>query len=249
MRRRLLTLLNGRSPSAVEKRHQNISSALKELGWPQIVGYKPLANFRRDVLLPKLVVQLNARPKLHALAARAIELPAVAPAVASYHSVEMPAPNKAKRIEQSRAPFLVCVDNGTKRDYLAQEARNLSLGAAGEEFVLEFENWRLTKHGRQDLARKIEHVSLKRGDGLGFDISSFELDGSPRCIEVKTTAYAGETPFFVSSNEFRYSCAYPERFHLYRVFGFRKSPKIYDLPGRVDEHCFLDAVTFSATFS
>ncbi len=71
-------------------------------------------------------------------------------------------------------------------DYLALEARNQSLGKAGEELVLRVEMDRLRREGASRLADRIEHVSHTRGDGLGYDVLSFESTGRERLIEVKT---------------------------------------------------------------
>jgi hypothetical protein len=88
-----------------------------------------------------------------------------------------------------------------RRNYLELEARNRSLGRAGEELVLEFEHQRLLRAGKRQLADRIEQVARTQGDGLGFEIHSFELDGRDRLIEVKTTRFGALTPFFASRNE------------------------------------------------
>ncbi len=44
--RNLQKLLNGRSNGAIERKHQNISAVLIELGYPYIDGYKPLPNYQ-----------------------------------------------------------------------------------------------------------------------------------------------------------------------------------------------------------
>ena len=41
--------------------------------------------------------------------------------------------------------------------------------------------------GRTDLAERIRWASHVDGDGGGYDILSFDTDGSDRLIEVKTT--------------------------------------------------------------
>ena len=38
------------------------------------------------------------------------------------------------------------------------------------------------------------------GDGAGYDILSFETDGTERFLEVKTTVGYERTPFFISPN-------------------------------------------------
>ncbi len=243
-RRELLLKLDRRSDASVEKRHQNISWAIRSLGYPHIVGYKPLPNFRHDRLFPELVYQLGNRPLLQQLAAQAIDRPAIAPVLKTFEGIEVAPPPKTHKVKEDSPSFVI--EHGMKRDYLSQEARNQALGSAGERFVLEFEKWRLTRLGRSDLSAQVVHASQVHGDGLGFDIQSYDANGETRFIEVKTTAYSGETPFFISSSELMFSNRNANRYHLYRVFTFRESPKFYDLHGRVENHCHLDPVTYSA---
>ena len=135
-----------------------------------------------------------------------------------------------------------------KRDYLEREARNRSLGRAGEDFAIQFERWRLIELGAGLLADRVEHVSETRGDGLGYDVLSFESDGTERYIEVKTTAFGERTPFFVSANEMRFARMEPGRFRLYRLFDFRAAPRLFELPGPIEQHCMLDPTTYRASF-
>ncbi len=136
-----------------------------------------------------------------------------------------------------------------KRDYLEREAVNRSLGLAGEEFVVLFEHWRLVALGEGRLADRVQHVSQTQGDGLGYDVLSFDADGRERLIEVKTTTFGKDTPFFVSRGELALSREAKDQFHLYRLFEFRKEPRMFDLPGQLDQHCVLDPVSFRASFS
>src|SRR3989442_839909 len=46
--RDLQPLLNGRSKSSIEYKHQNISAVLVGLGLPYIDGYKPARNYQRS---------------------------------------------------------------------------------------------------------------------------------------------------------------------------------------------------------
>ena len=134
-------------------------------------------------------------------------------------------------------------------DYLAIEASNRSLGAAGEEFVLRFEIARLVRAGHERLAGKVERVSVTRGDGLGFDVLSFETSGQERLIEVKTTAYGALTPFFVTRKEVAVSRDDHEKFQLYRAFNFRKEPRLFSKPGPIDQSFSLEPSQFEATIS
>lgn len=103
--------------------------------------------------------------------------------------------------------------------------------------------------GLPALADKVEHAAATRGDGLGFDVLSFEPDGREKLIEVKTTAFGQLTPFYVSRNELARSDRDAPRYHLYRVFDFRRHPRVFDLPGRIDAHCRLDPVSWLAAFA
>ena len=131
-------------------------------------------------------------------------------------------------------------------DYLEREARNRSLGRMGEEFAVAFERARLFAVGRDRLARQVEHVAVTQGDGLGYDVRSFEPDGADRLVEVKTTRFGIETPFFVSRNEVDVSKAQAEIYHVHRVFTFEKNPRLFILNGSLDQVCQLAPVQYVA---
>ena len=130
-----------------------------------------------------------------------------------------------------------------------REARNRSLGRAGEEFVVQYERWRRIQRGHERLADRIEHTAKVRGDGAGYDVLSFEEDGRERFIEVKTTSYGKEAPFFISDGELAFANTHELEFRLYRVFEFRRAPRLFELRGRPDRHCRLDPTTYRASFS
>jgi Domain of unknown function (DUF3883) len=96
------------------------------------------------------------------------------------------------------------------------------------------------------LAPKIEHTSKLRGDHEGYDVLSFETSGTERLIEVKTTKYGGDTPFFVTRNEVATSERQASRYQLYRLFAFREAPRLYTLPGAIAATCRMSAATFIA---
>ena len=172
--------------------------------------------------------------------------PALVPDFLDFQAVSVEPPTKSHRVAE-RPVFNDLTP--IKRDYLAQEARNQSLGLAGEEFVLQYEHWRLYALGQKSLADKIEHVSKTKGDGLGYDILSFDVSGREKFIEVKTTSFGKDTPFFVTNRELSFSEMASKQFHLMRVFEFRKSPRIFSLHGSIGQHCNLDPVTYRASFS
>ena len=120
-------------------------------------------------------------------------------------------------------------------DRSAADVANRQLGDAGEEFVVAFERRRLTAEGRADLAARVAWTARDTGDGAGYDVASFNLDGTVRLIEVKTTNGGPDTAFFVTANEVRVSAARPGDYWLYRVYDFGKPTRaIYYLQGALD---------------
>lgn len=246
-RRALQSKLNGRTEAAIELKHQNISAVLHSLGFHWIPGYKPRGHYQ--ALLREVVEEQLANNKLIDEAAQnAATSPAAAPLLDDFHNVLVEPPKLVVEAREPSAPAYYS-SNPKKRDYLEREARNISLGRAGEEFVLNFEHFRLYELGQKKLADQVDHVSINKGDGLGFDILSFEPDGRERYIEVKTTAFAKETPFFISRGEIQFAQDHEEQFHLYRLYEFRKSPKLFDLVGKVERHCAVNPVSFICEFS
>jgi len=241
-RRALQKSLKGRSDGSIERKHQNISAVLRELECPYITGYKPLGNYQ--ALLYEVVVKtLVNDPVFDKAAQHASDQPAMAPMGVNFDYWIEPVPEPSTISEASvHRRFLP-----EKRDYVAREARNRALGLAGEELVLSYEQQRLERNGCGSLAGKVEHVSVKRGDGLGYDILSFETDGRERFIEVKTTAFAKATPFYISRNEVEFSRVASERYHLYRLFEFRTKPRMFCLEGDMKNRLRLDPVSYLAS--
>lgn len=246
-RRALISKLNGRSAASVERKHQNISAVLRELGCHWISGYKPLPNYQ-GILFDAVSSWLNLHPDFDRLAISAAEQPAVSPLLLSYNDFVVDAPAYLPSAEEPRAKYSFLSSSHVKRDYVSREARNASLGLAGEELAISYERHRLLAAGKESLADKIEHVSRTQGDGAGFDVLSFETTGEERFIEVKTTAFGKQTPFFASINELEFARAYENQFHLYRFFEFRRNPKLFELSGRLERHCRLDPISFLCRF-
>lgn len=244
-RQKLQTQLNNRSDGSIEFKHGNISAAMIDLGLPYVRGYKPRVNYQ-TLLAIIADEQVRGKTALDTVALAAVEQPAVLPAVTDFAKVKSEAPQRQFRVAEPANPLLF---SGIKRDYLEREALNQSLGLAGEQFIVQFEHWRLIALGQPRLADRVNHVSQSKGDGLGYDVLSFESDGQERFIEVKTTTFGRDTPFFVSRGELALSNVAKDQFHLYRLFEFRKSPRLFDLPGALNQHCTLEPVTYRASFS
>ena len=137
---------------------------------------------------------------------------------------------------------------GRKIDFVERDAANRRLGRLGEQFAYDLERRFLLGRGRDDLARKVEWVADSQGDGLGYDVLSFDADDdSERRIEVKTTALSKYSPFIVTANELRCSQARPASYCLYRLFRFTQRPRLYMLPGAISAWCLLDPLAYRAT--
>lgn len=108
-------------------------------------------------------------------------------------------------------------------DYLGIYENNKRIGLEGELWVLNHEKERLKQLG---INYNVEHSSIVRGDGLGYDILSVEDDGvTKRYIEVKSTTGSANRPFFFSDNELRVSQQNREHYYLYRVYGYDEDSK------------------------
>lgn len=242
-RRALLPLLNERSEQSIEFKHANISAALLNAGFPYIAGYKPRSNYQA-LLTEVLAERMSSASRLQEVAAADADQPMVVPEVDDILAV-LTAPPKVgsdpHRVAEPSRPSIRLATN-----YIEREARNRSLGSAGELFVLNYERARLVHRGKDSLAARIEHTSSVRGDYEGYDILSFDETGAERLIEVKTTKYGAETPFFVSRNEVSTSERRSSLYHVYRLYGFRRSPKLYTLSGAISQSCQLSAASFLA---
>jgi len=247
-RRNLLKKLRSRNDGAVERKHQNISAVLIAHGWPYVSGYRPLGNYQgllADVVADRIGQDLT----IGRAAESAADQLAAMPLLTTTENLMVEPPKLVQSVKSPVSDYFAHGRKGIKRDYLDREARNRSLGKAGEEFVVEYERQRLHEAGKKRLAEQVDHVAVSKGDGLGYDVLSFDTSGRELFIEVKTTAFGKDTPFFISKNEVEFSKAFPSDFHLYRLFEFRKTPRMFDLKGPVDRNCHLDPFSFVGRFS
>ena len=79
-RRNLATLLNMRSDGSIERKHQNISAVLIELGFPYVAGYKPLRNYQQ-LLYEAVSNRLKSNTNLINLVREQINEPAKIPEI------------------------------------------------------------------------------------------------------------------------------------------------------------------------
>lgn len=242
--RQLQQQIPARNRPSIEYKFRNISSVLNGLGVQAVTGYKPLPNIQR-LLVDVVADALGSDKVLDEVAIKSVETPVEFLIPESFKDFVIVTPKPKLKISEKQTDWIQ--RKAIKRDYLERESRNRSLGNAGELLVMEYEAQRLHQEGAKKYVDRIDHVSSSKGDGLGFDILSFDADGRERFIEVKTTAYDAETPFFISPNEVDFSGHKLDQFHLYRLFAFRKKPQMFTMPGPVAANFSLDPVSFRAT--
>ncbi len=123
-----------------------------------------------------------------------------------------------------------------KTDHLEDAVQKMEIGDAGEIFILDYERKQLTKKDRDDLADKVQHVSKELGDGLGYDILSFDENGNEKYIEVKTTTQGIKTLFYMSDNEYNKAIS-TKNYFIYRVYDFNletQKGKLYKINTQID---------------
>jgi hypothetical protein len=239
-RNRALQQLLPRSRGSIEFKHQNISAVLLGLGQPWIEGYKPAANFQ-NALVDGVLRWLDERPDW--LKPKGGE--ASPSGVREERPLWFgPPPNQRNEPPPVDAQFMAAI--GRKYDVAERDARNRTLGKAGEELMLRHEQRSLRQHGRDDLADRVRWTAVVDGDGFGFDIASFEPDGSERLIEVKTTNGWDRTPFHITRNELAVAETRRNEWHLVRLWNFAREPKAFVLRPPLEEHVELTATSFLA---
>lgn len=113
-----------------------------------------------------------------------------------------------------------------KLDFNALNKKRKTIGTAGELLVLEYEKERLEKAG---VAKQPEHVSETLGDGLGYDIKSYDMSGKEIHIEVKTTKSGQSDSFFMSKREIDEAKNTEFEYLIYRVFSYDEISKTANL--------------------
>lgn len=242
-RRDLLALLPNRNEGSVEFKHQNISAVLVGLGQPWITGYKPKARFQNslvDAVLRSLEQRLDWSSTR--LASRGDATNRVREAPIMWIG---PAPTFFNEPPPVDAKFMASI--ARKYDVAERDARNRSLGRAGEERVLEHEKAVLNSAGRSDLADRVRWTAVEDGDGAGYDIFSYEPDGANRLIEVKTTNGWERTPFHVTRNELAVAEENRDSWHLVRLWNFAREPKAFAIRPPLDAHVTLTPTSFLAS--
>lgn len=236
--RRALLPFVSHPEGSIEKLHQNISAIMIGFGFPFIKGYKPLPHY--NAKLPNAVERYLQKMGEPAFAKPKLGMAEDAPLYLDTPPTQRNAPPPKEAEEY--------LSIARKFDVAARDARNRALGRAGEARVLMHERATLRQHGAPELAKRVRWVSDKDGDGAGYDIASFEPDGSPRLIEVKTTTGWDRTPVHISRNELAVADRERAHWRLMRIYDFARRPRAFVLFPPLDAHVSLTATSFQADF-
>src|SRR3989338_305355 len=134
--------------------------------------------------------------------------------------------NVSKGDNQALPPAESFFSKPRKINWELLNEKRKNIGETGEQLVLDIERNYLLRHGREDLASKIRHVA-SLGDGYGYDIQSFFLDGREKYIEVKSTSSSSDvTPFYISQNELKFLEVNKETAFVYRLFNIVKGKEL-----------------------
>ena len=146
--RNLGRILNGRTRGSIERKHQNISAVLIELGYPYVDGYKPLRNYQellKDVVEERLLRATALEKEIASL----VVSPPTAPALfEDILNMRVPVPESDRETRTSIYESPVNSARRVKHNYLEMEARNSALGLAGEQLVMKYEHERLSRAGQ-----------------------------------------------------------------------------------------------------
>lgn len=243
---RTLQELIGRPRGSIEYKHQNISAVLKGLGEDWIPGYMPRFNFQAS-LVDAVARWLERHPEWLIPATHTGAHPVSSVLREDARLWIGPPPTHSNAPPPSELEQMMAI--AEKFDVAGRDARNRALGRMGEERVLAHERAGLLAAGRADLAHRIRWVSEVDGDGAGYDIASFDIDGSDRLIEVKTTNGWERTPFHITRNELAVAEAYRDDWLLVRLWNFARAPRAFELRPPLEAHVSLMAMSYQASFS
>ena len=119
--------------------------------------------------------------------------------------------------------------HGRTVNYIQNGIENKRLGDLGELWVMKYEIQKLKNANTKSLISKVKHTSKDEGDGTGFDIQSFDLNGNKIFIEVKTTKGSQNSTFYVTRNELERSKVEKDNYYLYRLYNYNEQTDTADL--------------------
>lgn len=148
--------------------------------------------------------------------------PSKHPGIIQWKQRAVDAYRNGKSIQSPLEPFLVPPPTTKftprKVDWTKVLKEAAECGAEGEKWLVSILQSELRSLGRDDLAARVDHVSVTKGDGTGYDILSFDPHDNEIYVEVKTTKSSAETPFYLTKNEIGFARDNEAKYRLYRIF-------------------------------
>ena len=134
----------------------------------------------------------------------------------------------------------------SKTDFEQKAQAQKDLGDAGEELVAKHEENVLRKNGQLKDAERVDIVE----DGRGFDVLSFDTQGNPKYIEVKTTRGSAQSPFYLTDNEIAFLDQNRGSYCIYRLYNYveeTNSADCFVLNDHIRGQILLRPTTFQVT--
>ena len=118
--------------------------------------------------------------------------------------------------------------------------------------MYDYEKCKLEAAGIVDIEKRLIRTSENPdyGNAYSCDILSVDIaTGNTIYIEVKTTRFGVETPFYISEEERIFSEINASEYKLYRVFDAirTKEPKFYEIDGYIGDNFTLTSDRYIAT--
>lgn len=138
------------------------------------------------------------------------------------------------------------------RDFEESIKKNQKTGGLGERLVYDYEKSKLEAAGIVDIEKRLIRTSENPDYGNAYPCDILSVDiatGNTIYIEVKTTRFGVETPFYISEEERIFSEINASEYKLYRVFDAirTKEPKFYEIDGYIGDNFTLTSDRYIAT--
>lgn len=121
----------------------------------------------------------------------------------------------------------------------AAEVFSSAWHASAVDFALAWETARLWGSGQRELATRMERAQRDGIGGEGWDILSFEPDGSPRTIIVKATRFGCRQPFLFCAMELEIARDPERSTYVYRLFDALTAPRFCIVQSRLQQREIL----------
>lgn len=157
-----------------------------------------------------------------------------------------------RKLRKATVEHKKSVDGPRHRNFDESDKKNKKTGDLGERLVFDYEKSRLLAAGITDIEDRLILASEdpQYGNAYPCDIISIDPESaSVIYIEVKTTRYSAESPFYISEDERKFSEEHASQYRLYRVFDAirTKEPKFYETTGYVGDNFTLISDRYIAT--